>query len=909
MQGSSSAPLLLAPRRQSVTLDRRKSSLDIGFVDETAVKPLTSRVTMSALRISDSSDVEMVPAYMASPEQIVAPRLRHWNQAALIRWAKEREHYERRLRERCASTGESYDAIAVSVKGSVDAHLLDNLATYVLGKTLDSLTDEDVSAEILRRCRSVKNAHLPDLEALFAEKLKMDIHEDDVEARILKFFTDFNTIVEDHGLQSVMGRQSSNDQDAVVRTKNRTKILIDNLAPAMLKKEINRLAPTGLSFRASSCAAFVTPTSLTKTLASPISVQVVGGGTFECREGATLDIQVRIAAGPVNIRAVDFLILDEDENEFILGKDVLSSLGIDVSLMIEKVAENGQDDPNEDDEVHAISLEFNDVWRTKLGMDPPADVESLCVSFRAMPNLKGAAERVAGARYFACFDYFKGFWQCSLHPGCQEQFSFNQMNKVYQPMLWDNLLVWIDDMVVFAHTRAVFVSKSVVDFSRLAAPLYAILDAALAGKGRAKRVAAGVSVTWSPEALVQYEAFLRGLRASAQLSFPIPDATACVFTDASDVGWAVAATQAVTEKEAYPIIRACVTLEFALARERGFRLYCDHANLVHIFSPHQSIKKHIRGKPQRWPLHLVPYRYEIEHISGERNVFADICVFPTAVEIVKYQRAARNRPADMPADGSPLKVEGKIWLPPDAEQLVNRVFIVAHCGYRGHRGTKVMLNAIQAEFALDGMQRKVDAFVRKCLLCRHVKGNLIEQHEWKTEGFATAHNETLLMDYLYLGESMSGAKYCLVRKDAFSHFCELVASDTASSRVAADSTLARYMRFGLPKFLTTDNGTRFRNEVVARAKLDVRNWDVVLPVVQACVNHSAVPSLGNKCPMEIFTGLTPPPILRTVVVQRGKTTEAVDMRPEAAQEVLDFDEFVVLMRTLYAPKSNVYYFR
>ncbi|TYZ59787.1 hypothetical protein PybrP1_008922 [[Pythium] brassicae (nom. inval.)] len=123
----------------------------------------------------------------------------------------------------------------------MDAHLLGNLATYVLGKTLDSLADENVSAEILRWCRSVKNAHLPDLEALFAEKLETDMHEDDVEAPVLMFVTDFTTIVEDHGLQSIMGRPSSSDRDAVAHSKNRTKILIDNLATAMIKKEITRL--------------------------------------------------------------------------------------------------------------------------------------------------------------------------------------------------------------------------------------------------------------------------------------------------------------------------------------------------------------------------------------------------------------------------------------------------------------------------------------------------------------------------------------------------------------------------------------------------------------------------------------------------------------------------------------------
>ncbi|CAI5743632.1 unnamed protein product [Peronospora destructor] len=80
----------------------------------------------------------------------------------------------------------------------------------------------------------------------------------------------------------------------------------------------------------------------------------------------------------------------------------------------------------------------------------------------------------------------------------------------------------------------------------------------------------------------------------------------------------------VTEKEGYPIIKACIQLEFLLVRSRRFRLFCDHANLIHIFSPAQSAKRHIRGKLQRWALHLVPYRYEIAHLSDERNVFADI---------------------------------------------------------------------------------------------------------------------------------------------------------------------------------------------------------------------------------------------------------------------------------------------
>ena len=55
----------------------------------------------------------------------------------------------------------------------------------------------------------------------------------------------------------------------------------------------------------------------------------------------------------------------------------------------------------------------------------------------------------------------------------------------------------------------------------------------------------------------------------------------------------------VTEKEGYPIVRASIHLEYFLCLQRGFRLFCDHSKLIHIFLPVQSIKKHIRGKLQR----------------------------------------------------------------------------------------------------------------------------------------------------------------------------------------------------------------------------------------------------------------------------------------------------------------------
>lgn len=60
--------------------------------------------------------------------------------------------------------------------------------------------------------------------------------------------------------------------------------------------------------------------------------------------------------------------------------------------------------------------------------------------------------------------------------------------------------------------------------------------------------------------------------------------------------------------------------------------------------------------------------------------------------------------------------------------------------------------------------------------------------------------------------------------------------------------------------------------MLPEAHLDVRNWDIILPISQSCVNHSPVQILGKKCPMEIFTGLPSPPLLVSFIAHDGNST-------------------------------------
>jgi hypothetical protein len=72
----------------------------------------------------------------------------------------------------------------------------------------------------------------------------------------------------------------------------------------------------------------------------------------------------------------------------------------------------------------------------------------------------------------------------------------------------------------------------------------------------------------------------------------------------------------VAEKEGFAIKDTMQKLDYLLQMKRPFRLFCDHKNLIQIFSP-TSVSKPTAQKLQRWALFIQRFRYSIEHISGE----------------------------------------------------------------------------------------------------------------------------------------------------------------------------------------------------------------------------------------------------------------------------------------------------
>ncbi|KAF0712140.1 hypothetical protein As57867_004897, partial [Aphanomyces stellatus] len=171
-------------------------------------------------------------------------------------------------------------------------------------------------------------------------------------------------------------------------------------------------------------------------------------------------------------------------------------------------------------------------------------------------------------------------------------------------------------------------------------PLQKCLTKALDGKQKRKRIAASIQIELTSEEQAAFEAVKSKLRAAVELSHPRDEATMCLFTDASDTGWSIIVTQvlkfdqttpiqdqqhemlvcqsgmftgaqlnwSVIEKEAYPIAPTCDKLNHLLLRPQGFRMYCDHENLIEVFAPNKEWKAYKRAKLTRWAAIIGGYR-------------------------------------------------------------------------------------------------------------------------------------------------------------------------------------------------------------------------------------------------------------------------------------------------------------
>ncbi|KAE8991466.1 hypothetical protein PF004_g17961 [Phytophthora fragariae] len=161
------------------------------------------------------------------------------------------------------------------------------------------------------------------------------------------------------------------------------------------------------------------PSVVAEDLETPVMNQAFGSNWISANKKTKLHLLIHTAAGPVEpVNAVEVLVVEADDDEFIVGNDLLNVLGIDVDRQLEMLADRGDDETSGDsvgleaDDPPVTASEFSDanifsavegliaravekgfpldkveqlrtivhaydVWRLELRADPPANVPPL----------------------------------------------------------------------------------------------------------------------------------------------------------------------------------------------------------------------------------------------------------------------------------------------------------------------------------------------------------------------------------------------------------------------------------------------------------------------------------------------------------------------------------------------------
>ncbi|GMF22478.1 unnamed protein product [Phytophthora fragariaefolia] len=108
---------------------------------------------------------------------------------------------------------------------------------------LSARANQEIRRHFTRRpaAASLKNEFVPDVTSLFRQQLKVELSIDDCDARIFRYYEDFNGIVEDKRLQGLIGNGNEPEAGYKSRMKARCRLLVDNPQPPVLKAQISRL--------------------------------------------------------------------------------------------------------------------------------------------------------------------------------------------------------------------------------------------------------------------------------------------------------------------------------------------------------------------------------------------------------------------------------------------------------------------------------------------------------------------------------------------------------------------------------------------------------------------------------------------------------------------------------------------
>ena len=202
----------------------------------------------------------------------------------------------------------------------------------------------------------------------------------------------------------------------------------------------------------------------------------------------------------------------------------------------------------------------------------------------------------------------------------------------------------------------------------------------------------------------------------------------------------------------------------------------------------------------------------------------------------------------------------------------------------------------------------------------------------------------MMADYIKLGASRTGLNYILMLVDKFSRFVLFVPTVAATAVEAARAILLWASMFGLPKWLVSDGGSHFDNELLDELTelLDIEHhitlaycpwangsvevvgkdllwtlratcselrfaadeWDLVSTLVAYVINHRPRPVLGNHSAVEMMTGKKPDSAVTLAAYSGVKMKDMVTGHVQVQQVEAFCEDLFDSLEVLHADARN-----
>ena len=161
-----------------------------------------------------------------------------------------------------------------------------------------------------------------------------------------------------------------------------------------------------------------------------------------------------------------------------------------------------------------------------------------------------------------------------------------------------------------------------------------------------------------------------------------------------------------------------------------------------------------------------------------------------------------------------VNAQKKIWVPDGAQQLKRTLYALAHQGIADHRGQKATLATLQRSFFWQDMKKETEGWRKQCFQCLKLATGDTVPRPLGSQLLAERPGEIVSMDYIKMGTAKSGFNYVLMIVDRFTRLVMFIPTAEPTAIHAARGLMRWSSQHGLPKWLISDGGSHFKNDLM-----------------------------------------------------------------------------------------------